>query len=135
MEPKSPLPRFENEIPAVSPESTGEVMPPVYEQERSPERGHEQVERRADASLGATPVLPVPVPPVVMPAPQPAAPNDVSAPAAAADEDLIEKEWVDRAKQIIEQTKDDPFRREQEINKLQAEYLRKRYGRELGVPQ
>lgn len=138
MEPKSPLPRFENEIPAVSHESTGEVMPPIHEQERSPERGHEQVERRADASLGAasaTPVLPVPVPPVVMPAPQPAVANGANAPAAAADEDLIEKEWVDRAKQIIEQTKDDPFRREQEVNKLQADYLRKRYGRELGAPQ
>lgn len=138
MEPKSPIPRFENEIPAVSHESTGEMMTPVHEQERSPERTHEQVERRADATLGAAqamPVLPVPVPPVVMTTPQPVDAGAVVAPAAAADEDLIEKEWVDRAKQIIEQTKDDPFRREQEVNKLQADYLRKRYGRELGAPQ
>lgn len=138
MEPKSPLPRFENEIPAVSHASTGEVMSPVHEQERSPERGHEQVELRADASLAATPampVLPVPVPPAVMPTPPPAVVNSTTAPVVAADEDLIEKEWVDRAKQIIEQTKDDPFRREQEVNKLQADYLRKRYGRELGAPQ
>lgn len=137
MEPKSPLPRFENEIPAVSHETTSEGMPPVYEQERSPERGHEQVEGKADASIAAAsiPALPVPVPPMVAPVPAPADPGLIAAPVTASDEDLIEKEWVDRAKRIIEQTKDDPFRREQEVNKLQADYLRKRYGRELGTPQ
>lgn len=138
MEPKSPLPRFENEIPAVSYEATGEGVPPIHEQERSPERGHEQVEQRADAIVGAASaasVLPIPVPPVVAPAPLPVDPTVVTAPATANDEDLIEKEWVDRARQIIEQTRDDPFRREQEVNKLQADYLRKRYGRELGTPR
>jgi hypothetical protein len=33
------------------------------------------------------------------------------------------------------QTKDDPYRREQEVSKLQADYLRKRYGKELGSSQ
>lgn len=54
-------------------------------------------------------------------------------PTIAADDDLIEKEWVDKAKKIIAETKDDPYRREQEVTKLQADYLRKRYGKELGV--
>jgi hypothetical protein len=56
-------------------------------------------------------------------------------PIAANDDDLIEKEWVDKAKKIILQTKDDPYRREQEVSKLQADYLRKRYGKELGVSE
>jgi hypothetical protein len=56
-------------------------------------------------------------------------------PVAASDDDLIEKEWVDKAKKIIMQTKDDPYRREREVNKLQADYLRKRYGKELGSSQ
>lgn len=51
---------------------------------------------------------------------------------AAADDDLIEKEWVDKAKRIIEDTKDDPYRREQEIGSLQREYIKKRYGRIIG---
>jgi hypothetical protein len=55
-------------------------------------------------------------------------------PLVANDDDLIEKEWVDKAKKIIVQTKDDPYRREQEVGKLQADYLRKRYGKELGAP-
>lgn len=54
-------------------------------------------------------------------------------PIVAADEDLIEKEWVDKAKQIIVNTKDDPYRREQEIKRLQLDYVRKRYGKEIGA--
>ncbi|MGK2896770.1 MAG: hypothetical protein ACSLEY_04205 [Candidatus Saccharimonadales bacterium] len=53
-------------------------------------------------------------------------------PSAAADEDLIEKEWVDKAKQIISTTKQDPYRQEREVGRLQADYLKKRYGKELG---
>jgi hypothetical protein len=54
-------------------------------------------------------------------------------PATAADDDLIEKEWVDKAKKIIADTADDPHRREEAISQLQRDYLRKRYGKELGV--
>jgi len=64
--------------------------------------------------------------------------TDVSSgdtPLVANDDDLIEKEWVDKAKRIIIDTKDDPYRREQEVSRLQADYLRKRYGRELGTFQ
>jgi hypothetical protein len=56
-------------------------------------------------------------------------------PATANDNELIEKEWVDKAKKVIAETKDDPYRREQEVSKLQADYLLKRYGRKLGSPQ
>ena len=48
------------------------------------------------------------------------------------EDDLIEKEWVDKAKRIIADTRDDPYKREKEISKLQIEYIRKRYGREIG---
>lgn len=53
-------------------------------------------------------------------------------PVAAADEDLIEKEWVDKAKNVINSTKDDPYRREIEVKKLQLDYVRKRYGKVIG---
>jgi len=56
-----------------------------------------------------------------------------SYPAAASDDDLIEKEWVDKAKKIVSETRDDPHQREQEVSKLQVDYLKKRYGRELGA--
>ena len=57
--------------------------------------------------------------------------NDTT-PLTANDDDLIEKEWVDRAKKIITDTKEDPYRREEAVSKLQKEYQEKRYGRELG---
>ncbi len=49
----------------------------------------------------------------------------------AADDDVIEREWVDKAKKIVAQTKDDPYTQEKEVSKLQADYLKKRYGKEI----
>lgn len=86
------------------------------------------------------PAAPAPnVQPVQLPTPVPTqsttddqATSQTDTPAVAADEDLIEKEWVDKAKKIITETKDDPYAREREVGKLQADYLKKRYGKELG---
>ena len=50
----------------------------------------------------------------------------------AADEDLIEKEWVDKVKKIIILTKDDPYERSRVITQLQIDYLKKRYNKTLG---
>jgi hypothetical protein len=52
-----------------------------------------------------------------------AATNDL----AADDGDLIEKAWVQKAKAIVEQTKNDPFRQNAEINKVKKDYIQKRY--------
>ena len=97
-----------------------------YEQ-RSPEVGAVQME----AAQVAMPALPTPVIAAQPVAPAPVA-DDSGVPAVAGDDDLIEKEWVDKAKKIIAETRDDPYRREREISKLQIEYIRKRYGREIG---
>jgi len=80
----------------------------------------------------------LPTPQVASPvsAPLPPAPvNDDGLPIVAGDDDLIEQAWVASAKKIIAETKDDPYKREQEVVKLQADYLRKRYGREVGEPR
>jgi Txe/YoeB family toxin of Txe-Axe toxin-antitoxin module len=86
------------------------------------------------STLPAPVIAPVPTPTVDDPSVTTASVSS-DTPAMASDEDLIEKEWVDKAKKILAQTKDDPYRREQEVSKLQADYLRKRYGRELGASQ
>lgn len=137
MEPKLPAPNLQPERPPVSYEHNIErTQGPALE--AAPERKAEQSgEQYVEATQQppATSALP---PPVVTAPSAPSAqdvPHGTSAdtPLVAADEDLIEKEWVDRAKKIIEETKDDPYRREQEVGKLQADYLRKRYGKELGA--
>jgi hypothetical protein len=52
-------------------------------------------------------------------------------PAIAGDDDLIEMEWVKKAKKIIYETQDNPHLREEEVNKLQIDYVEKRYGRKV----
>lgn len=49
----------------------------------------------------------------------------------ADDSDLIEKEWVDKAKAIVAQTKDDPHLQNQEITKVKTDYLKKRYNKDI----
>ena len=55
-------------------------------------------------------------------------PSDL--PAQAEDNDLIEKEWVDKVKQIIAATQNDPYQQQVEISRMKADYIRKRYGRD-----
>jgi len=56
-------------------------------------------------------------------------------PQIADDADLIEKEWVTKAKQIVEQTKADPYTQTKEMNKMKADYLKKRYAKDLRLPE
>lgn len=89
----------------------------------------------AEAAGITAPQVALPQPVVARPLTNPdsqTVPSDDNATLIANDDDIIEKEWVDKAKKIIAETKDDPYRREVEISKLQIEYIRKRYGREIG---
>jgi hypothetical protein len=56
-------------------------------------------------------------------------------PPAAGDEDVIEKEWVDQADKIVEQTKEDPHTEEEAVESLQVDYLKKRYGHDVKKPE
>lgn len=96
-------------------------------QERQPQSGVDAAQAAVHAAM---PVLPAPV--TISPISNNGTISDDTTPIVANDDDLIEKEWVDKAKQIIAATKDDPYRREQEVSKLQIEYIRRRYGREIG---
>jgi hypothetical protein len=108
------------------------------------EQGQQRVEqaaeagaRASDAATSAATAMPV-VPVAAQPSLATQVPPPASAsttPLVAADEDLIEKEWVDKAKEIIQQTKDDPHTRSQKVNELQRDYLQKRYGKVIGASQ
>src|SRR5579883_1347093 len=80
-----------------------------------------------------SPSLPAAPPPI--PPPSQAAAISPSqhraSPPTADDVDLIEKEWVLRAKSIVEHTRDDPHQQNQEINKFKADYIKKRYNKEI----
>lgn len=126
-----------NNLEAVKSRESYQSQEGIERASLSPESSVErrvEVRRQDDvaALMPPTQVLPSLPPPV-----QDSSNNTTQAiddsPLAANDDDLIEKEWVDRAKQIIASTKDDPHLREKEVAKLQADYLRKRYGKELGA--
>lgn len=57
--------------------------------------------------------------------------TQLATPLIADDVDVIEKEWVDKAKQIVDRTKEDPYLQEKEVSKLQADYLAKRYNKKI----
>lgn len=58
-----------------------------------------------------------------------------STPAIADDTDLIEKEWVEKAKEIVGKTRNDPYLQNQEINKVKADYLKKRYNKDVTLAE
>jgi hypothetical protein len=140
MEPKLPAPNLNPERAPVDYGQNRESfsLPPTLE--TGLERGEKPMEQQgeaAPAAVNAAPVLPTPI--ALSTPPTPVADGTISgtsatdAPLVANDDDLIEKEWVDKAKKIITETRDDPHRREQEVGKLQADYLKKRYGKDLGA--
>lgn len=79
---------------------------------------------------------PLPVPPMPPADPSLTVPITTTAhgmPLIADDADLIEKEWVEKAKQIVEHTKHDPYLQNKEINRVKADYLKKRYNKDLTI--
>jgi hypothetical protein len=133
--------------------SSGESLnlpPPVTEQAPQPVPGHEANtpapetgSRGAEKAAGtaqptaAMPVAPsLPLPPVLPAAGQPTAANTTTkaaVPITADDTDLIEKEWVTKAKQIVERTRDDPHKQSEELTVFKADYLQKRYNKTIKV--
>jgi len=66
----------------------------------------------------------------------PAAPaTSITTPAVADDLDLIEKEWVEKAKAIVAQTHSDPHAQNREMNRFKADYMQKRYGKEIKLDE
>lgn len=134
MEPTNSSPQFSPEHAPLAPTSFPEVVRserPEDTLERPVERV-EQLPHVAEVASSIPPVTPVAVAPSTQADDTGATGVMSDVPILAGDEDLIEKEWVDKAKRIIAATANDPYVREQQINQLQREYLRKRYGKELG---
>lgn len=141
MKPENSLERSASAEQLPMPPSVGgETIPTLPPLDAKFERGQERSEQAAEAGARASDVaatasvataIAVPAAP-----PQPVVDDTTTTsatPLIAGDEDLIEKEWVDKAKEIIDQTKDDPHTRTAKVNALQRDYLQKRYGKVIGA--
>ena len=144
------LPHMEPQLPSPSrtPENGpahfqgGETFPVVNQPEQAPQQPEKQETREqhvggptGDPASLAQPAAPV-LPPLPTLTPSPAVQSVVADtnPVSAADDDLIEKEWVEKAKKVVAETKHDPYLQGQEVSKLQADYLKKRYGKTVNLP-
>ncbi len=64
--------------------------------------------------------------------------DDTSTTQAAAspvadDGDKVEKAWVDKARQIVGRTRNDPYRQSEELTVLKADYMKQRYNKIIKV--
>jgi hypothetical protein len=55
-------------------------------------------------------------------------------PAVAADVDVIEPEWVNKAEEVVAAHLGDPYGEEEAVEALQEDYLQKRYGFSVQEP-
>lgn len=124
MNPPSQQPSPENVPAGPLPEHT--FMPQAAEQPPAP-----AVTAPTQPTLSASDVAAAIA---AMPAPNAAAVS-LPVPSAAADEDLIEPEWVNKTEQVIAETSGNPFAEEEAIEDLQIDYLQKRYGHVVKKPE
>ena len=145
MEPQLPKPQFSPETAPVqraqfqsgeafSVPKSAEVISPL-------EQGSESHEASNDGPQGD----PTGIQPVFTPPPMPIVDNtqpagavaadDAAGPATAADDDLIEREWVEKAKKVVAETRNDPHAQDLAVGRLQADYLKKRYGKTVLLPK
>lgn len=91
-------------------------------------------------STQSAPPISVPAVPVVaddtqalMSAPTSVIAGDPALNIPTSDSGRIEKQWVEKAKNIIAQTKDDPFTQKNEMSRVKAAYIEKRFNKKLKV--
>ena len=130
MEQQGGTPNFE--LPREQPEAAPEQGEGQQEQsvERAPGRPEKSVQQ---AKQPALPAIPDDIPAADVP--DIAASDDTThptdTPQAIKDSDHIEPEWVDKAKAVIAQTKNDPYQQKHEMSKVKADYIRKRFGKDI----
>lgn len=126
MNPNTPQPSFELPTPVNHGQETGSSAP-----EQLP--GSKEAPATASPQPAVVPPPNIPVPPNPLPPPDPAAQIAApsSTPAVADDSDLIEKEWVEKAKQIVASTREDPYEQNKQMSRFKADYLKKRYNKDI----
>ena len=126
------------QLPAPQPEQAPGQGLPAEQAGQAPELGQAAAPEQAKNTSSAMPAVgAIPLPTLPVLPDQPQGPSDVSATTATGhlqasnDTDLIEKEWVNKAKQIVEKTRDDPYKQSEELTVVKADYVKKRYNKTI----
>ena len=116
-------------------------------QQPSPETGDQKSEKTVEAPaapaeqagkqapqpvLPAIPDIPVADTPVIaVPVKDDSTSGFPAADHSAQDVERIEPIWVDKAKAIISQTREDPYQQKSEMSRVKAEYIQKRFNKQI----
>jgi hypothetical protein len=57
--------------------------------------------------------------------------QSVAAAAQADDDSALDEEWVNKAREIVERTHNDPYLQSREISKIKAQYIKVRYNKDI----
>lgn len=88
---------------------------------------------RAQQPANPTPQLLVNTPTDSRLVQQPSRDDTRDNPLTAGDADHIEKEWVSKTKQVIYSTREDPAAQAKQVNYVKADYLKKRFNKDLDI--
>lgn len=128
---------------------TGLNLPPVVHEQTPAAAGSQEAvapkveqapkaHEQAPTSGQSMPAFSVPMP---IPTPISGQTTDVNSTSSSVvqtaqdDGDLIEKEWVNKAKAIVERTRDDPYTQSEQLTVFKADYMKKRYDKTIKVSQ
>ena len=116
------------------PASTRETASPVSHEQEGLSPLEMLTQAQGAVAQAVQPIDPNPVALPMVPISDPLATDDSSNnPVVAEDNDVLEKEWVDKAKQIVSETKNDPGEQTNRFVKMRYDYVKKRYGKEIVV--
>ena len=110
---------------------------PVSASPEAPQSAPNLVPANGQSAAPATQLPPLPV---MSATPQPVADDVVTTasavvPSTADDGDLIEKEWVHKAKSIVDRTREDPYVQSKELTEFRADYMQKRYNKTIKLSE
>ena len=127
-----PQPGFEQQVKPESKPDNGELQSDNALERTAPVEGG--AARQQPAVLSQAQALALPADQT-----QPTT-DDSTVPAAhqlsdntARDGDVIEKVWIDKAKAIVAQTRNDPFVQKKEMSLAKADYIQKRFNKTIPV--
>ena len=128
------LPSPMERAPAGNKGEAGQAVVPEQARPSGPERSSNPLAPRGGSAVS----IPLPPVPAMQATPAQARPAAQSRPSSATatlrasdDSDLIEKEWVNKAKQIVERTRDDPHKQTEELTLVKVDYMKKRYNKTI----
>lgn len=122
-----------NELPPIYPGPEQPQMPDVLPQHI--DGVSEVVQNKAiEQGVVSQPLGPIQFTASVQPV-QHTAPPVMQNPLIADDADLIEKDWVERAKHIVELTRNDPRAQANQLSHVKADYVSRRFGKDIKTDQ